>query len=79
MSIFIFILLFAVGIVRFEKQDFECLGRWQYKFGEKVEVVRIRWFVVNAYPLRRECPADLQYDPEDLQRFIIDEGEAVKL
>lgn len=69
----LFLMLLTTGIIQFKKEPYGCLGKWDYGFREKVEVVHIGAFRMNAYPITRECPADQQYDPSKVDEALADE------
>lgn len=63
------IVLFAVGVLQYKKDDYGCYPSDSLKFrwGEKIEVFKAGSFHVYTYPLIRDCPEEDRYDPATIK------------
>lgn len=57
-------LLFGTGIFEIKKPEYACFSGKSISFQEKVPVLSVGSFNVNAYPLIHDCEPDDRYDPE---------------
>lgn len=56
-------LLFAIGVIKFEKSDYACFSGKSMRFADKTKIVDVGSLQVYAYPLISDCPEDERYDP----------------
>lgn len=64
----IIILLFATGVIRYEKTTYQCIDGRKLSFEPKVQLLNIGAFKIYGYPVKYDCATDEQYDPADLYK-----------
>jgi hypothetical protein len=56
-------LLFAIGMIKFEKPAYACFNGKHIRFDKKVMMVNVGSLQIYGYPLVSDCPDDERYDP----------------
>lgn len=60
-------LLFGTGIFAIKKPEYSCFKGKSIHFDDKITVVSVGNFRVNAYPLVHDCDPEDRYDPTKIQ------------
>lgn len=57
--------LFAIGIIKYEKRGYGCYPESSdmYEWKDKVEVLNVGALHFYVQPLIKDCPEDYRYDP----------------
>ena len=62
----IVLLLFLIGVIRIEKNNYACFNGRHLRFSEKTKLLDIGSLKIYSYPLIYDCPIDEQYDPASI-------------
>ena len=58
----ILILLYLIGVIRFERPTYSCFEGRSLRFGERVELINVGALRVYGFPLVSDCPEDRRFD-----------------
>lgn len=60
------VLLYALGVVRFEPAKHGCFHGKKLTWGDKVELANLGSLHIYGFPVSYDCPKDEQFDPEKI-------------
>lgn len=58
------VLLYALGVVRFEPAKHGCFHGKSLKFGDRIELANLGSIHVYGFPVSYDCPKDEQFNPD---------------